>query len=1214
MSGIISTEFPHLTAGNFENSLASDDVLAHFFNDFLSLPSFPEALLYNQETGLFEVVSGAAEFVSRRIRSVLHRSKSQLLTGDPTALARTPPVDNNYTVCCLDREEGIQWILKQRLTFFLQSDCYNEYRLAKLLFQWDPDLCIQRWKGSSGRTTLSAQFDKQNKNALKLLTCSHSQKNISAKQGSMRMHNTSCLPSGQKEPINTKCSESSRCFSRCSGSENISTFSSLSSSSNLKREKSPELQSSHTELSLYFTSACNSEQRPLKESSSQESSELHLEDLAHQVVQRVLNNALNVMDGRSQANTCDCFNKSGERTNCTSSTDGIHRSCECQVGQQSADGGRERLEGKKGKVQGGKRWGGVEEKTERFEENRVVGSRATDQEDVLDICCHRTCYHGNRPGLSEFKEFLRGTPGEKILNLWMDTERLKATQNAERKNRCLVLMRTWYLQRSSQSSLNVELLSRLGLATSPCWTEEKLRSVQPLLADSLLYYWAPRFWTSQCVQEDRDDSLHPGLWTGGCVSPLQPHNGSMTPSLRPDTCLPQSPHTAHTQFYSSRSQLLGSRIMEKMLQALCVDSFAGLYFTNFCEQSGNQLWENAVYFWTDLQHYHELFHQDGLDPYRVQREAQLLYFTYLSSSARRSVGVDEEIRRGVYDRLYDRLMSPSEELFDQIEEHTLNVLLEPWTLLVSRDEDSFQKVCVQEEVRCVDNPEYRELQSLYEDSERRLKQVEQCRSMLFPSPVTPSARFSKGPSWATVSPNYQGYRLGSLLRHRHEIGHFMSFLQNQDASIHLTCWLDLEQYRRTAQRDKAVRQDRWSHIASKYLNRKYFFGSDGPATTEQQNDILRLAGGLERLRLQCLSNPVVVEIQDIVRSHIEEEWLPLFLSTAEFTERQKHKPKPQAADRPSQHVHRRRRTTREARKAEGLWMSSSKEILLFRRILLDPVTCMQFQLFVSLKGDFLENDVSFWLEVQRYKDLCHSHSDEATIQQKISTIINCFIHSSMPPALQIDIPPEQAQHILEKRNELGPYIFREAQMSVFSELLKFWPEFQELRSSVQEEQLLPLLQEKRVQHRARVRRQRRREEEEDERRRAMLRDDEQEDQERPESSFREEEETDDKDEVEEEQEGRSERKQSVRHHERRAEDMLWSYSKHMAALKREEVLLRRRSQLEASFSTASDSSSDCSVKSAGSRHSRQQPSCPSSRAESKQCNTYNRGVRACNMK
>lgn len=53
--------------------------------------------------------------------------------------------------------------------------------------------------------------------------------------------------------------------------------------------------------------------------------------------------------------------------------------------------------------------------------------------------------------------------------------------------------------------------------------------------------------------------------------------------------------------------------------------------------------------------------------------------------------------------------------------------------------------------------------------------------------------------------------------------------------------------------------------------------------------------------------------------------------------------------------------------AEGLWMSSTKEILLFRQTLLNHVTCQQFQDFVYSKGGFLENDVLFWLEVQRYK-------------------------------------------------------------------------------------------------------------------------------------------------------------------------------------------------------------------------------------------------------
>lgn len=35
----------------------------------------------------------------------------------------------------------------------------------------------------------------------------------------------------------------------------------------------------------------------------------------------------------------------------------------------------------------------------------------------------------------------------------------------------------------------------------------------------------------------------------------------------------------------------------------------------------------------------------------------------------------------------------------------------------------------------------------------------------------------------------------------------------------------------------------------------------------------------------------------------------------------------------------------------------------------------------------------------------------------------------MPTPLQIDIPQEQADRIIEKKRELGPYVFREAQVS-----------------------------------------------------------------------------------------------------------------------------------------------------------------------------------------
>ncbi|XP_061772525.1 regulator of G-protein signaling 22 isoform X2 [Nerophis ophidion] len=1087
MTGAISTEFPQLTLANFEDFLTSDDLFVHAFNTFLSLP----ALLYNQETEQFEVVSRAAEFKINTIRTALEHRKSQLVTNDPTKKT-TPVVDNHYTVSCLDRQQGIRWIKKKKLPYFLQSSCYHEYRLAKLLFQGVRDVNYHRRICSSCLSTRSpTHCDKGNNNALNL----HG--------GCVRIHQPVSFE--QSRQIYTHCSESSRCSSRFS---KYSFTCSFSSTSNLKCAAGTDISEP----------SASSGEKPLEDS------------LAAEVVQHVIEDAVYMLTAQSQANTTH-----------PSQNANTNRCCKCK-------GGLEDEKKKKENFQECQKWSGDKIQLE-CDKTMSERSWSREWETVFDVCCHGTCCQGNKPAIDGLKEFLQGTPGGKLLNLWFDIERLKTITNSERKNSFLAVMRSRYLLSGSQNCLNREQLCTLWLSTSVCWTEENMRAIQPNLTESLISYWFPRYCTSVYVQKDM------------CVSPL---SALMTPaSLCPDSFLHGgSLHTVHTPSICGKSQSEDCKIKEKMLQALFVDSHSGSYFTHFCEQSGNQMWENTVYFWIDLQHYHELFYQDGLDPYRVQRVAQLLYSKYLLSSARRSIGVTEEVRREVY----GAMMPAFEELFDKVEDHALNILMEAWTELVDQDQDSFLQVCVHEVERCVDCWEYRELQNLHTESNQQIQQVMTLPSNTSPELSPPGNRALD--SWSNVPRQYQGYRLGSLFRHCHEIRHFMSFLRDSDVSIHLECWLDLEQYRRTPQRNKAVKEGRSLHIANKYLNKKYFFSSHSPATTEQQNNVLHLAGGQERLKRECLSKQVTVKIQDIIRSHIEKTWLPQFLATAEFIERQKHKPKPSSEEH---------KTRKEVWKTQGLWMSSSKEILLFRQLLLSPASSLQFQHFVAVKGDFLENDVRFWLEVQRYKDLCHSHSAQAVIQQKISTIIDCFINSYTPPALQIDISQEQAQHILDKRHQLGPYIFRDAQMSVFRELLRFWPDFQELRNGVDKGKLLEMLQDKRSKHKARVRRRRRREEEE-RRAQAEL---------KPmDSSCSEEEDVADKKNA-----GipRGGEKRLLRTPSNldicSPEPLSWSYSKYMMVLKREEALLKRQRQKEASFSTCSVSS-EGSVRSRGSEHSR----------------------------
>lgn len=181
-----------------------------------------------------------------------------------------------------------------------------------------------------------------------------------------------------------------------------------------------------TELSLCFTEPSNPEEQYL-----QESSELQLKYLATRLIKNVLNSALNVMDGQNQANSSDCLSESRDVTNRPSK----EKSCECKVCQHSAVAGRDGLKGEEEKVQQGKNGRGVEEETDCKKVNGEVRSRGSRQEKVPDICCHSAYWHDNTPSLDNFLDFLQGTPGEKLINLWMDIEKLKVLQHKERKDR-----------------------------------------------------------------------------------------------------------------------------------------------------------------------------------------------------------------------------------------------------------------------------------------------------------------------------------------------------------------------------------------------------------------------------------------------------------------------------------------------------------------------------------------------------------------------------------------------------------------------------------------------------------------------------------------------------------------------------------------------------------------------------------------------------------
>ena len=56
------------------------------------------------------------------------------------------------------------------------------------------------------------------------------------------------------------------------------------------------------------------------------------------------------------------------------------------------------------------------------------------------------------------------------------------------------------------------------------------------------------------------------------------------------------------------------------------------------------------------------------------------------------------------------------------------------------------------------------------------------------------------------------------------------------------------------------------------------------------------------------------------------------------------------------------------------WVSSSRDVVALRQTLLNPSSCGEFTAFVAVKGDTLESNVHFWLEVQKFKVKMHDVS------------------------------------------------------------------------------------------------------------------------------------------------------------------------------------------------------------------------------------------------
>ncbi|XP_071509749.1 uncharacterized protein [Diadema antillarum] len=102
-------------------------------------------------------------------------------------------------------------------------------------------------------------------------------------------------------------------------------------------------------------------------------------------------------------------------------------------------------------------------------------------------------------------------------------------------------------------------------------------------------------------------------------------------------------------------------------------------------------------------------------------------------------------------------------------------------------------------------------------------------------------------------------------------------------------------------------------------------------------------------------------------------------------------------------------------------------------------------------AQFLDKDLVFYLEAQRFKEACHTNTDNFLLKRKVEVILDCFIDSPLTTSgVLIDITTELGSRILKKadaylkdtgKDPHNPNFFDDAQYSVFKEMLPYWAAF-----------------------------------------------------------------------------------------------------------------------------------------------------------------------------
>ncbi|XP_048577113.1 uncharacterized protein LOC5521613 isoform X2 [Nematostella vectensis] len=297
---------------------------------------------------------------------------------------------------------------------------------------------------------------------------------------------------------------------------------------------------------------------------------------------------------------------------------------------------------------------------------------------------------------------------------------------------------------------------------------------------------------------------------------------------------------------------------------------------------------------------------------------------------------------------------------------------------------------------------------------------------------------------------------------------FKKFLTEQKADTPLLFWQAVENMKNNCKDGKA------KQARANVIVRKYFANIDVPAIENLQckADIIREIPVLDKV-----TPAMLLSAQACVARTMEEAWFRKYVATfpdedeGESTEKYATRNTLAGVCKMAAHG-----------KTRGLWVMFASNIAKFlkgihdreceaefieflrkekqatvehntRRHALNPTRRMINNKFINTEK--LVNDMYFWREVLKFKEIAdnatecaksgnYSRDDERQVTEKARTMVKVFIDSAFPPRVQINIPNDMAENIVElvQNGIIYRGLFHDAAMSVFTSLIHYWKKFE----------------------------------------------------------------------------------------------------------------------------------------------------------------------------